>query len=51
MVTGDHIDTAKYVALKSGIINEEELELEGTALTGAEFRTYIGKYQKVWDPI
>ena len=34
MVTGDHIETAKYVALKTKIVNHDECNLEGIALTG-----------------
>jgi len=50
MVTGDHIDTAKFVALQTGIINSDELHLEGCAMTGVQFREWIGRHQKVWDP-
>jgi magnesium-transporting ATPase (P-type) len=35
MITGDHIATAKKVALNAGLIKEEEMEIEGVALTGA----------------
>lgn len=34
MVTGDHIETAKHVALKTGIVSLDECNLEGIALTG-----------------
>jgi magnesium-transporting ATPase (P-type) len=34
MVTGDHLETAKFVALKTGIVNLDECNLEGIALTG-----------------
>lgn len=34
MVTGDHLETAKYVALKTGIVSLDECNLEGIALTG-----------------
>jgi magnesium-transporting ATPase (P-type) len=34
MVTGDHIETAKRVALKTGIVKAEELQLNGIAMTG-----------------
>ena len=50
MVTGDHIETAKYVALRSGIIGQEEFErASNVAMTGAEFRRKIGRHSKVWD--
>ena len=38
MVTGDHLETAKYVALKTGIVSLDECNLEGIALTGDQFR-------------
>lgn len=50
MVTGDHLDCAKKVALKSGIIRTEELSLNGIALTGEQFRDSIGEYSKIWEP-
>lgn len=34
MVTGDHLETAKFVALKTGIVSLDECNLEGIALTG-----------------
>jgi magnesium-transporting ATPase (P-type) len=34
MVTGDHIETAKAVALRAGIITKEQLSITGTAMTG-----------------
>jgi magnesium-transporting ATPase (P-type) len=49
LVTGDHLETAKYVATKAGIISEEELVTEGYALTGEEFRNAIGPYEKDYD--
>ena len=50
MVTGDHIETAKRVALKTGIVKSEELQLNGIAMTGEQFRDAIGEYSKIWDP-
>ena len=38
MVSGDHIDCAKIVALRTGIIKQEELNLNGIAMTGDQFR-------------
>ena len=51
MITGDHIDTAKKVAKSVGIIRADELEHEGVALTGEEFRNEIGGYTKIWDAV
>ena len=50
MVTGDHIDTAKAVALRTGLVKQEELQLKGIAMSGDEFRDAIGGYNKIWDP-
>jgi len=51
MVTGDHLETAKSVALSVGIIRRDELEHEGVAMTGEQFRSVIGNYSKIWDPV
>jgi len=51
IISGDHIDTVKYVAAVTGLIKEEDKYSEGTALTGDEFREAIGPYSKVWDPV
>jgi magnesium-transporting ATPase (P-type) len=50
MVTGDHLETAKAVALRAGIITKEQLQITGTAMTGDQFREKIGHYTKIWDP-
>jgi len=34
MMTGDHIETARRVAVQSGIITEEEMYDEGVVITG-----------------
>jgi magnesium-transporting ATPase (P-type) len=51
LVSGDHLDCAKTVALRSGIIKQEELQLSGIAMTGDQFREEVGGYAKIWDPI
>ena len=48
-MTGDHIETAKYVALKSGIISEQEIDQPGVCMTGDEFIQQIGQYEREWD--
>ena len=50
MVSGDHIECSKAVAVKAGIIKSEELQLSGIALSGEQFREAIGDYVKIWDP-
>lgn len=49
MITGDHLETAKYVAKCCGIVTEAELLQENIALTGEDFRKAVGGYAKVWD--
>lgn len=49
MITGDHIDTALYVAIEVGIISSDEARLDGIFMTGETFREAIGKYEKIWD--
>ena len=51
MVTGDHLETAKYVALKTNIVSLDECNLEGIALTGEQFREQIGEFERKYDPI
>jgi len=51
MITGDHLETAKSVALKVGILRRDELEHEGVAMTGENFRQEVGGYSKIWDPV
>lgn len=36
-MTGDHLETAKYVALESGIVSYEEINQPGICMTGEEF--------------
>jgi Ca2+-transporting ATPase len=50
MVTGDHIETAKRVAIETGIVKAEEVEIKGVVMTGDQFRDSIGGYNKIWDP-
>jgi magnesium-transporting ATPase (P-type) len=44
MISGDHIETAKLVAIKSGIISYEESNNEDVCMTGEIFRAKIGDY-------
>ena len=49
MVTGDHLETALYVAKEVGIITEKESKIQGFFMTGDMFREAIGEYNKIWD--
>jgi Ca2+-transporting ATPase len=49
MVTGDHIETARWVAIQCGIIDKEEAYEDGVAMTGDEFQHRIGGYERVWN--
>ena len=42
MVSNDHIETAKAVALKAGIIKPFELEVENAVMTGEDFASKVG---------
>lgn len=48
-MSGDHLETCRVIALRSGIINQYDMGLEGTAMTGEQFREAVGKYTKVYD--
>jgi len=43
LVSGDHIETAKAVALKAGILKPEEAGRVYAVMTGEAFRTHVGK--------
>jgi magnesium-transporting ATPase (P-type) len=49
MVTGDHIETAKKVALVCGIITEEEANDHGVVMTGEDFLQAVGPYENVYN--
>lgn len=49
MVTGDHIETAKYVALMTGIVLDTEVNQPGVCMTGDQFQEQIGGYERIWD--
>jgi Ca2+ transporting ATPase len=42
LVSGDHVETAKAVAIKAGILRQEESGRNFAVMTGAEFRRYVG---------
>lgn len=50
MITGDHLETAKAIAVRAGIVSPNELTgSDMCAMTGEEFRRAIGPYQRYWD--
>jgi len=51
MLSGDHIETCRQVAYKTGIISEEEMFEEGVVIEAQDFRAEIGEIQEIWDPI
>lgn len=49
MITGDHPETAKFVALQAGIISESEPDSDKVVMTGEDFRKRMGPYETIWD--
>jgi magnesium-transporting ATPase (P-type) len=49
MVSGDHLETAKAVAIKAGIISEAEANDRYCCMTGEEFRNAVGQLRKELD--
>jgi magnesium-transporting ATPase (P-type) len=47
MISGDHVETARRVAIDAGLLNEDHHE--DAVLTAAEFREKIGPYKLVDD--
>jgi magnesium-transporting ATPase (P-type) len=48
MITGDHVESALFIAKAAGIISEEEANYDGIYLTGEQFRKQIGHFEKIW---
>jgi len=46
MITGDHFETARFVAYQSGIINKHEKDGKDVVMTGEQFRQRIGYYEE-----
>jgi len=42
MISGDHLETCKYIAIKAGIVTKEEADKEAVILSGDAFRNKIG---------
>ena len=51
MITGDHVDTAREVAFRCGIITEEEKTMDNVVITSQQFREAIGDVQQIYDPV
>lgn len=49
MISGDHLETCKQVAIQAGIIKPDESQKENCVLTGSKFREAIGTYHKYFD--
>jgi magnesium-transporting ATPase (P-type) len=49
MVSGDNIDTSTAVAIKAGILTEEESKHHNACMTGEEFRKLVGEVRKEID--
>jgi len=47
MVTGDHIETAKFVGIQAGILSEADSREDGTVMTGEEFMNAIGPFERI----
>jgi len=50
MVTGDHIETARFVGVESGILTKQESEDADIIMTGQDFMDKIGAYERSWNP-
>jgi magnesium-transporting ATPase (P-type) len=48
MVSGDNLETATAVAIKAGIITEEESKQRYTCMAGEEFRKLVGGMRKTF---
>ncbi len=42
MVSGDSLQTAKVMAVRAGIVSQEEVDVRHVCMTGEEFRATIG---------
>lgn len=42
MISGDHIETAKAVAIKTGILRDKESQYSDSIMEGADFRALVG---------
>lgn len=47
MISGDHIETCKRVALACGIITEDEQDSGAVVMTGEDFLKAVGEYESI----
>ena len=44
MISGDHLDTCRHIAIEAGIIDEKEAQKDEIVMEGYKFRELIGDY-------
>jgi magnesium-transporting ATPase (P-type) len=52
MISGDHLETSRQVAIQTGIITKAEAYQPGVCMTGEEFLQTIGGregYEQIWN--
>lgn len=49
MISGDNLDTATAVAIKAGILTEEDAKQKYATMNGEEFRKMVGTLKKEID--
>ena len=49
LISGDHIETVKFVALHLGLISDEEANDGDKVMHSDDFRKLIGEYYKIWN--
>lgn len=46
MISGDHLETAKRVAYKAGILNDEDMNKQNSVLDAEDFRNMVGQIEQ-----
>jgi Ca2+ transporting ATPase len=49
MISGDHVDTAVYAAIKAGILKDVDVGKDKVVMKGEEFRRLVGPVSKIPD--
>jgi magnesium-transporting ATPase (P-type) len=47
MISGDHIETAKRVAYKAGILTDEDMQKQNCVLDAEDFRNMVGIFEEI----